>query len=388
MAIKIDTPTSRGKLAPRREPYWRVLGPGQAVGYRAIGKLDSKMKMPARGTWIARYRNSEGKQQYESLGTLEDFESGEQFEVACTRARDWFTKCRGGMTEVITVKIACNEYLSDLRLRKGESAKKTAKVRVDAHIEKQLGKKRIDKLELNTLKLWRDKLVVKSDDADAERASKNSANRTLTVLKAALNHSARLHKIIDRTAWQDLKPFKDVAGVRDIYLSQKQVDRLLEATTDSLNDLIRADLLTGARLSELTGARVRDFDSVQGTVAVSGKTGKRVMVLSHAGKAFFTEQAKNKLPKAWLLPRDDGSQWDRFYLSKKFRTAARTAKLPKGTSFYSLRHWHISKALRAGIDIELLARNVGNSAQIIRKHYHKFIEDDMRDQVNKLVITI
>jgi hypothetical protein len=29
MAIKIDTPTSRGRLAPRREPYWHVLGRGQ-----------------------------------------------------------------------------------------------------------------------------------------------------------------------------------------------------------------------------------------------------------------------------------------------------------------------------------------------------------------------
>ena len=166
------------------------------------------------------------------------------------------------------------------------------------------------------------------------------------------------------------------------------MDSLLEATTGSLNALIKAGLLTGARLSELTGATVADFDSGQETLPVSGKTGKRVVVLSEKGKAFFTEHGKNKLPKAWLLPRDDGSQWDRQRLAKKFREAAQTAKLPAGSSFYSLRHWFISQSLPAGVDIEILARNVGNSAVIIRRHYHKFMQDDMRKQVNKLVITI
>ena len=64
------------------------------------------------------------------------------------------------------------------------------------------------------------------------------------------------------------------------------------------------------------------------------------------------------------------------------------AKLPAGSCFYSLRHWYISQALLAGVDIELLARNVGNSAQIIRKHYHKFLQDDVREQINKLRVTV
>jgi integrase len=377
MQYKTDSPTKRKRLKERREPYWDVLGKGQAIGFR-------------RGpdTWIARYRNEEGQQQYESLGALRDYPAAEQFEVACTKARQWFAACRGGMSEVVTVKMACTEYLEDLRLRKGPDAEQTAKVRIDAHIEKPLGSKRVDKLTLDGLKRWRDDLVVRSDDPEAERASKNSANRTLTVLKALLNHSSRLHKIVDRSAWQDLKAFADVQGVRYVYLTQKQIDRLLQATTGSLNALIRAGLLTGARLSELMGARVADFDSDQGILAVSGKTGLRSMVLSHAGKAFFIEQARDKLPKAWLLPRDNGSQWDRHYLAKKFRDAARTAKLPTGSSYYSLRHWYISQSLLAGVDIELLARNVGNSAAIIRTHYHKFVQDDMRRQINKLQVLV
>jgi integrase len=107
-------------------------------------------------------------------------------------------------------------------------------------------------------------------------------------------------------------------------------------------------------------------------------------VLSDEAIAFFEEQAKDKTPKAWLLPSNDGSQWDRYYLSKRFREVAKRARLPDGASFYSLRHWYISQALQAGIDIELLARNVGNSAQIVWRHYHKFLQDDMRKAINKL----
>ena len=388
MATKIDTPTSRGRLEPRREPYWHVLGRGQAIGYRAIEKPSTKPKKSARGTWITRYRNEDGGHLYESLGELSDYEDAERFEVACRKAQEWITKCRGGMSEVVTVKTACDDYLADLRLRKGPSAEQTAKTRIKAHIEKPLGGKRVDKLTYSELLRWRDGLVVLTDDPEKERAAKNSANRTATVLKALLNQAAKRHKIIDRTPWGDLKPFANVAGTREIYLAKDEKKRLLKAATGSLLNLIKAGFLTGARLSELTTASSGDFDAKQGTLHVNGKTGERCIVLSDEAIAFFEEQSKDKTPKAWLLPRNDGSQWDRYYLSKRFREVAKRAKLPTGASFYSLRHWYISQALQAGIDIELLARNVGNSAQIIRRHYHKFLQDDMRKQINKLSVQL
>jgi integrase len=375
--MKLDSPTKRNRLKPRREPYWDVLGRGQAVGFRR--GFDS---------WIARYRNEEGQQQYESIGQLKGFPPAEQFDEACRLARIWFAKCSGGMTEAITVSVACREYLEDLRLRRGPKAVETAKTKIVTHIEKPLGEKRVDKLSLDVLKRWRDKMVVVSGNPEAERASKNTANRVTKVLKAALNYSAKLHKIVDRTAWSDLPAFKGIEGVRDIYLSREEVDRLLEAATGALRALIRAGLLTGARLSELTGARVEDFDEKQGTLQVSGKTGGRNVVLSSAAIEFFRQQGSAKLPKAWLFPRDDGKPWHRDPLAKGFREAARKARLPEGTTYYSLRHWYISQALQAGMDIEMLARNVGNSAAIIRRHYFKFIQDDMRRQVEKLNISI
>jgi hypothetical protein len=60
---KIDTRSARSKLKVRREPYWTVLGPGCAVGYR---------KGTKGGRWIARWRDSDEHQHYKSLGSADD----------------------------------------------------------------------------------------------------------------------------------------------------------------------------------------------------------------------------------------------------------------------------------------------------------------------------
>ena len=373
--MKIDTPTARGKLTARREPYWDSMGTCKAIGYRA-----------GPGAWIARWRTPEGKKQYHSLDRkrLEGYTGKEVYDAACNLAREWFKQCEGGGNVTVTVSEGCEEYLVDLLTRKGDKAKRTAKDRYTTHIEKSLGKRRVDQLSLHEVEKWHKGMAKITGTEDEIRASKNSANRTLTVLKAALNYTARIHRIIDRTAWGDVKPFKDVAGVRDVYLTRPQLKRLLGVTEGALHDLIDAGRLTGARLSELTTAEAGAFDRKRGILTVTGKTGTRDMVLSRDAQTFFKEQAKGKLPKAPLFPRDDGTPWDRHFLSKRFREAVKKTKLPAGTVFYSLRHWYISEALKAGVDIELLAKNVGNSAQIIRKHYHKFIKDDVLNEIDKL----
>ena len=60
MANALDSKTKRDKLAPRREPYWSPLQKGAAVGFRKLETGD--------GTWIARWRDDEGKQKYRALG--------------------------------------------------------------------------------------------------------------------------------------------------------------------------------------------------------------------------------------------------------------------------------------------------------------------------------
>ena len=60
---KIDTRSARAKLAERREPYWTVISAGNALGYRRGAKG---------GTWIAKFRDEDGRRHLESLGAADD----------------------------------------------------------------------------------------------------------------------------------------------------------------------------------------------------------------------------------------------------------------------------------------------------------------------------
>ena len=51
--------------------------------------------------------------------------------------------------------------------------------------------------------------AVDAKDADAVRARRATANRTLTVLKAALNHAFHDGRIVTDEAWRKVKPFRE-----------------------------------------------------------------------------------------------------------------------------------------------------------------------------------
>jgi len=62
--------------------------------------------------------------------------------------------------------------------------------------------------------------------------------------------------------------------------------------------------------------------------------------------------------------------------TRSMRDVVKTANLPRDTVFYSLRHYHISKALLAGIPLQVVAENCGKSVRMIEKHYGKFLSTD------------
>ncbi len=59
MKEQIQSKTARDKLEPRREPYFDRIRTGLYVGYRKLPQGE--------GSWIARRRNDDGKQEYHKL---------------------------------------------------------------------------------------------------------------------------------------------------------------------------------------------------------------------------------------------------------------------------------------------------------------------------------
>jgi integrase len=100
-------------------------------------------------------------------------------------------------------------------------------------------------------------------DADAIRRRRSSANRILTVLKAALNRAWREGKVRSDDAWRRVEPFEEADAARVRYLTVAEAKRLLNACDPDFRTMAQAALVTGARYGELAALRVAEFQPGQ-----------------------------------------------------------------------------------------------------------------------------
>lgn len=369
--MKINTLNRRKLLKPRGWPYWQPVAKGKAIGFH---------RTATGGSWRARLRTPEGRQLFEALGC--DLTS--EYEYMLEKAQEWFERAVTLEDARYTVKQCVADYVAHLKVENGEAASKQVKQRLEKHLEPVLGKVELPKLTTRQLKTWHIELVKSDDDPEVVRRSKDSANRILSQAKAAFNLAYRQGLVNSDTAWKRVSAFHDVGEARKLFLTDKQVKRLLAKTTGAFHNLMRAAVLTGARYGELAAVRVQDLDLVHGTLHLTGKTGSRYCYLPDDAIAFFRTLSHNKLPGARLLPKPDGEPWGKSHQHRPMKEAVKAAKLPRDTVFYSLRHYHISKALIAGLPVQVIAENTGTSVRMIEKHYGKFMPKDRRRLLNQV----
>jgi len=369
----LNSAKKRAALKHQKNPYWVTLKTGQQIGFY--------VPQNGPGTWHVRLiqnRKVTGQQKL-SLDETADFDT------AHDAALEWFKAVIGTENENRRYSIgdAIADYVDALKVNNSQQAAQDTEDRLKKHVPES-----IRKIELATLtkparlRKWQQSLVRISDDPEDVRKSKDTANRLLNMIKAALNLAYQNGYASTDAAWKRIKPFRNVGSARILFLTDEQVKALLDHAKGTFHDLLQAAKHTGGRYGELITLRVEDLDLEQGTLRMNGKTGERLCYLSDMALAWFKGQAKNKLPKAILLPRDDGEPWGKSHQHRPMQAAVRAAKLPAETVFYSLRHYHISKALAAGVPVQVVAENCGTSVRMIEKHYGKFLPQDRRDFFN------
>lgn len=371
MANSIKTVAGRKGLEHRREPYWERVRAGVYVGYRTA--------LEGAGTWIARRRDDDGKQKYQSLGHCENFDEARK------QAEQWAESAERGINNVdTTVGDACQLYLDYLRLHKSKSAADDARYRFGSLVfGNSIAKIKLAKLTTKHVRDWlsaqvRTENVEDEEDEEGVRRDKKTANRNLDSLKAALNMALRDHLVATDAGWKTVFRFKGVSRRRERFLTLKERTKLIEICPDDLAALCKAMMLTAARPGELASASVCDFDPEQGTMTLDGKTGRRTVTVSTAATEFFRAQAKGHIGKAPLLRRANGERWNKDAWKKVLKAAVNSAKLPEDTVLYSLRHAAISEFIAAGMDSFVVAKLAGTSTDMIDKHYGHLRHDRTR----------
>ncbi len=398
---KLDSRSARVKLAYKREPYWTVISRGCAIGYRKGSKG---------GTWIARFRDDAGKQHYLSLGAADDALEPDgivclSYADAQKEAAKWFKVAANGFHDETPrsgpycVQDAMTDYMAAYERNGGKSVSNTQSV-IRAHILPTLGTIPLTKLNKRRIEQWLDGLASAApllrtapgkeqkrqkmdNSADTLRRRKSSANRILTVLKAALNHAHAEGKVSSDDAWRKVKAFREADAARVRYLQDNEVKRVVNSCSIEFRPVVQAALLTGCRYGELVGLKAVDFNSDSGTLHIRlSKSGKpRHVVLTDEGRAFFEGLATGKTGTSLLLTRDDGAPWGKSHQQRPFKAACARAKVETLT-FHELRHTYASRMVMNGAPLAVVAAQLGHSdTRMVEKHYGHLSPNYVADTV-------
>src|SRR5437763_480300 len=254
----LETRTARTRLRVRRTPYFAKIAKGLRLGY---------YRGAIAGSWTARHYRGGGVYATEAIGAADDTLEADGVSVldywqAQEHARRWADRQRqiaeGRLRDgPYTVADAVTDYLVEIAAEKSPVAVQGAKYVFDAWILPELGSIQIEKLTTDRLNRWRNKLATQPkrvrkkltatepatretpDDEDARRARKATANRILTMLKAALNRAFNADRVFADTAWRKVKPFKKVDEAVVRYLSAGEARSLVRACSNDFGELVQ-----------------------------------------------------------------------------------------------------------------------------------------------------
>jgi integrase len=219
---------------------------------------------------------------------------------------------------------------------------------------------------------------------DAVRARRATANRTLTVLKAALNHAFHEGRVASDDAWRKVKPFREADAPVVHFLSDDECRRIVNACDGAFRNLVKGALVTGCRYGELTRMRTADFNTDVGTVTVrESKSGKpRHVVLTDEGRALFTERTAGRAGRDLVFVRDDGKAWGPSHQQRPLEAASARAKVEPAATFHILRHTYASALAMRGVPMGVIAAQLGHAdTRMTERHYAHLSPNYVADTV-------
>ncbi len=300
-----------------------------------------------------------------------------------------------------TVRDCIEEYIDFLTSNRRSA--EDARWRADSTIVPALGDVPCSELTQELIEGWRNasadaplRLRTKAgapqryrhlDEADEEQLRKRRAttNRTLIVLKAALNKAWREGKLSNDDSWRSVDPFEGVDVEQPRYLTIDQCERLLNASEGSFRDLVSAALVTGGQFSELASLRVGDFDAASRTLRLGVLKSSRQIVLNDEGLELFQRLTSARADIELILSKPDGNPWGKMNQSMQMRQTCERAKIEPTANFHCLRHSYAAHAIMAGVPLVAVAQNLGHAdTRMVERHYghlHNRTEEERPEEI-------
>jgi hypothetical protein len=217
---RLESPSARSRLRRGRQPHWQALVDGKVhLGYQRWRGDDD-------GRWVLRRYVGGGKYRSETIGQADDVARADGVRVLSHEQAEAKARAKvdvpTGAIHRLTVRDAFDRYI-DYKRSVGQPVADLLS-RGRAHILPVLGDLVVAELTADQLRRWlatmagtpaqtrpkngKPQFKAEPEDDEAIRRRRATANRVLTMLKAALNHAFDEGHVANRDAWgRRLSPF-------------------------------------------------------------------------------------------------------------------------------------------------------------------------------------
>ncbi|TJV81544.1 MAG: integrase [Mesorhizobium sp.] len=427
---KIDSPSKRARLDPRKNPYWGGVSGGRggvSLGYRK----------PARGggVWIAKMV-ADGHRVEEKLGSADDDGApvgALTYRAAVTAALDWSKRqyaaaqSAANGSSIPTVRTAVDNYVAK---RKKRSAREggNAEGRLTRHVlsDEEFAALPLAKLRASDLEGWRGRLrisgFVELDVDEGEDVPKplapSTVNRLMNDLRAALNDAAERHRReLPAHLAAEVKVGTRAMSVTDDarkqLLSDQQIRSAITAAFEVDEDfgrLVLVAAVTGARHSQMRRLRVGDLQIEKLRLMMPGSSKGRSAKARPAVSIPITAETLDKLRPAltgrevdepllerWAYRSVGPVKWEKdhrrpwgpaYEVDNWWVATVERAGVPADTIMYAFRHSSIVRGLKAGLPVRLVAALHDTSSEMIERHYSAFIVDATEELARRAALAI
>ncbi len=173
---------------------------------------------------------------------------------------------------------------------------------------------------------------------------------------------------------------------RDRWLTDDEEERLLEACSPRLKELVIFALNTGMRLSEILALTWRGVDLFRKTIIVfkSKNKGMRTLPMNQTIFEMLKSRAKVKSIKTDLVfYNKNHAEIDKRFVSLSFHYTARKAKV-EDFRFHDFRHTFATRLVQSGKDLYKIQRLLGHKTPSMTQRYAHHYPESLRDAVEIL----
>lgn len=268
-----------------------------------------------------------------------------------------------GRKVALSFTSAANQYLERLQASGGRNLGQKRQ-QLDQHLKPFFNDKPLSRIAAFDLQRY-----VK------QRQGAGAANATMNSELATLSHL--LHRAVD---WGWLDRAVKIPRLREdnrrlIYLTQEQIDRLLDAaradTCWEIYPFILIGLHTAMRKTEILSMRWAHVDWARRVIHIPvAKSGRREQPIT-AALADYLASLRALTPGAvWVFPADDSASGHRIAIEKPFRRVVAAAGLnPQEITRHTLRHTAITHLVQAGVDLPTVQRISGHKTLAMVARY-------------------